>query len=402
MPLLYGEGHKAFYRLQEQIIRESGDDSILAWDYVDDQEDLHDFNYDNVLLAPSPGFFRNCRNMRHCRPIAWNDGVDLTNHGLRFRSHYIIGSVLKDPAWHVENYPAPNEAVLLNCYLEDAPGLRFALRLQQYAGSSSAERGYSIRSQTIGFRDPEDLLQWISRGWCTRLVRVPRDREYAAMERETGLITKQLLAKTPSLHLNLVLMPTDRLEFERIFRSPHMRLGFDDEPITLTSLYTDGFVLSEEGHSTSSWSATFPSQDRRKLIVVGACIRDRVSNRSFMMMCGHQEPSIEPKSFDDGDCGVELHAATDRTGDSLSTADSHDQALLALCQGTRDTCNTPQSKKCTFSIPGVGVATATCSVVHSEGLTMNVKVVLVAEDQWTRRKGKRHRNDWPPFARLAV
>lgn len=31
MPLLYGEGHRAFKRLQEEIITQSGDDSILAW-----------------------------------------------------------------------------------------------------------------------------------------------------------------------------------------------------------------------------------------------------------------------------------------------------------------------------------------------------------------------------------
>jgi len=31
MPLLYGEGHKAFIRLQHEIIRQSADDSIFAW-----------------------------------------------------------------------------------------------------------------------------------------------------------------------------------------------------------------------------------------------------------------------------------------------------------------------------------------------------------------------------------
>ena len=31
MPLLYGEGSKSFFRLQEQIIRHSDDESIFAW-----------------------------------------------------------------------------------------------------------------------------------------------------------------------------------------------------------------------------------------------------------------------------------------------------------------------------------------------------------------------------------
>jgi hypothetical protein len=31
MPMIYGEGDKAFRRLQEQIMKDVGDDSILAW-----------------------------------------------------------------------------------------------------------------------------------------------------------------------------------------------------------------------------------------------------------------------------------------------------------------------------------------------------------------------------------
>jgi Heterokaryon incompatibility protein (HET) len=54
MPLLYGEGNKAFLRLQEEIIKLSNDDSILAWEFVDDIE--HEI-FENQLLAPSPENF---------------------------------------------------------------------------------------------------------------------------------------------------------------------------------------------------------------------------------------------------------------------------------------------------------------------------------------------------------
>jgi hypothetical protein len=47
MPLLYGEGDKAFVRLQEEIIRQSGDLSIFAWGY-------------NV-----PGVYETCRIFAH-------------------------------------------------------------------------------------------------------------------------------------------------------------------------------------------------------------------------------------------------------------------------------------------------------------------------------------------------
>ena len=70
MPLLYGEGGKAFLRLQETIIRESTDHTIFAWDY--EGKVMIDLNnsskestersdhratrlVDNILILPEPG-----------------------------------------------------------------------------------------------------------------------------------------------------------------------------------------------------------------------------------------------------------------------------------------------------------------------------------------------------------
>ncbi|KAF2648911.1 HET-domain-containing protein [Lophiostoma macrostomum CBS 122681] len=69
MPLLYGEGRRAFYRLQEEILKNHSDDSILAWGlytgYWDPSghvpkearktTDIPDFS---SLLAGSPESFR--------------------------------------------------------------------------------------------------------------------------------------------------------------------------------------------------------------------------------------------------------------------------------------------------------------------------------------------------------
>ncbi|KAI1400907.1 HET-domain-containing protein [Hypoxylon fuscum] len=55
MPLLYGEGSKAFARLQREIIKVSDDQSILAWDLRHpDTASL------TTALAPSPAEFRLC------------------------------------------------------------------------------------------------------------------------------------------------------------------------------------------------------------------------------------------------------------------------------------------------------------------------------------------------------
>lgn len=59
MPLLYGEGRRAFERLQEEIIRQSHDESIFAWSEVDSELRWKAF----PLLAKSPAAFINDRNV---------------------------------------------------------------------------------------------------------------------------------------------------------------------------------------------------------------------------------------------------------------------------------------------------------------------------------------------------
>lgn len=54
MPIVYGEGRKDFIRLQEEIIRDTDDFSLLAWDDPDAQQ------Y-NGLFAHSPACFRLCQ-----------------------------------------------------------------------------------------------------------------------------------------------------------------------------------------------------------------------------------------------------------------------------------------------------------------------------------------------------
>lgn len=49
MPLLYGEGVNAFYRLQEEIVRSSSDESIFAW--------VDETLTQSGLFAPSPAVF---------------------------------------------------------------------------------------------------------------------------------------------------------------------------------------------------------------------------------------------------------------------------------------------------------------------------------------------------------
>lgn len=80
MPLLYGEGGKAFRRLQEEIIKRTNDQSILVYDRSISQEL-------GRLLAPSPRSFRNSK-MQVMKPEhSTFNKMAITHHGLEIHSY---------------------------------------------------------------------------------------------------------------------------------------------------------------------------------------------------------------------------------------------------------------------------------------------------------------------------
>ncbi|KAK0627345.1 heterokaryon incompatibility protein-domain-containing protein, partial [Immersiella caudata] len=79
MPLLYGEGGNAFIRLQEEIIKISTDDSILAWSGRYSRDDLR-----LSMLAPDPAAFGPAANVV---PLSGHGSSSyaITNRGLEIR-----------------------------------------------------------------------------------------------------------------------------------------------------------------------------------------------------------------------------------------------------------------------------------------------------------------------------
>jgi hypothetical protein len=58
MPLLYGEGEKAFIRLQEEVLKTTDDYSLFAWRANESQQSTY-----RGLLARSPSEFQHCRSI---------------------------------------------------------------------------------------------------------------------------------------------------------------------------------------------------------------------------------------------------------------------------------------------------------------------------------------------------
>jgi hypothetical protein len=129
MPLLYGEGTKAFLRLQEEIMKVTNDHSLFAWgapqkmqsmDYFDKEvvpshrscsidrqdklckiDDFHDGRLEG-LLADSPAEFANCNNITSLQD--WPADIDnppiLTYRGVRVELPCIPGLRCKGYPWH--------------------------------------------------------------------------------------------------------------------------------------------------------------------------------------------------------------------------------------------------------------------------------------------------------------
>lgn len=112
MPMLYGEGSKAFVRLQEEIIRSSSDHSLFAWGCIDKLAN-------DRLFARSPSDFVYADKI-----VQWGmpDSFQMTNRGLR-----IYLPVTERIVGHRTEHLA-----VLNCHYEHDLFGTLAIRLSKY------------------------------------------------------------------------------------------------------------------------------------------------------------------------------------------------------------------------------------------------------------------------------
>lgn len=103
IPLLYGEGKKAFIRLQKAIVLSSADQSIFAWGFPGaemrrsllDENDVSfwDYRRPSATLAPSVNAFAHCGDITRGPETRSESGsYEFTNYGLRITLPVIFGS----------------------------------------------------------------------------------------------------------------------------------------------------------------------------------------------------------------------------------------------------------------------------------------------------------------------
>lgn len=92
MPLLYGEGHKAFARLQEAILKISDDQSLFAWGLPAVIKTVHEVRYDRAALsvyglrgifAESPDEFKFSERIHVLQDLQFSIPPIVSNNGVR-------------------------------------------------------------------------------------------------------------------------------------------------------------------------------------------------------------------------------------------------------------------------------------------------------------------------------
>lgn len=95
MPMIYGEGDRAFIRLQEEIIKISDDQSLFTWSISEDRNN-------SALLARSPDPFEGCTNITRELLRTGNYPYSVNNRGISMQ--------LSLTCWSADVYIAP-----INC-----------------------------------------------------------------------------------------------------------------------------------------------------------------------------------------------------------------------------------------------------------------------------------------------
>ncbi|KAK3374745.1 heterokaryon incompatibility protein-domain-containing protein [Podospora didyma] len=166
MPLIYGEGQKAFRRLQEEIIRTSTDQSILAWYWLDPEQDLHG----DPVLAPSVRSF--ClsgdvalHQISQPRSMKADDTMSVSNRGLELSMTLITADNPPADDRPARSRPFSEKLAIVNCQMGPVPGTFPVLTLRSRTFGSPTPtcwrllHRFNSTPQSISLHDSSAFLE---------------------------------------------------------------------------------------------------------------------------------------------------------------------------------------------------------------------------------------------------
>ncbi|KAI3320876.1 HET-domain-containing protein [Xylariaceae sp. AK1471] len=150
MPLMYGEGYKAFRRLQEEILKTTDDQSIFAWYNSRIEGSPVD------VLARAPSEFADSGSVSPYTPFRVNrKATSITNQGM-----VVELPILSIPGpQHTEHSPFEEIEAILDCQLGSAPGTFPTIRLRSVkrGGISTKRHYYRIMGEMTKVKNYENL-----------------------------------------------------------------------------------------------------------------------------------------------------------------------------------------------------------------------------------------------------
>lgn len=263
MPLLYGEGHKAFRRLQEEIIKETNDNSIFAWGYgisgsqavvtdrtngpIDDPTDTQPY------LAISPSDFAGCQDVicdtwsdRHTRSF------EITKKGLLITIRLMFRYKLDRYNGHVSKYDI---LALLNCRPQGDLFNLIAIPLRRHKISGE---------DLLVTRDEEPAQLWVTRNGESAQLWPKRNSGHAVFK--TVYITNYVSEPAPALdeHSDSLTSLEGSVIIPRMPSSSIELLSSDPTLVIESPEGMDHFVIREAdlaAPTTASGAAYFRYQD---------------------------------------------------------------------------------------------------------------------------------------------
>ena len=181
MPLLYGEGTKAFVRLQEEILKKEYDHTLLAWGLLPGDPGYTSYDTEDCgFLATSVADFARCGSHNLCQSSAkYKPSIDhtLKNESLR------VQVPLKRLSTRNERHECRYVAIL-DCFSRREPSKRVGVQLRLIiAGKSGFARAIDsdrakegdifVRTgKALVFSDVDSYHRSTSSGYITRTIHI--------------------------------------------------------------------------------------------------------------------------------------------------------------------------------------------------------------------------------------
>lgn len=158
MPLLYGEGSRAWLRLQQEIIRTSSDESIFVWRSPDATN--RRLLPSQPILAPSPECFLGCADVRYV-PRFKRLPYSITNQGLEFKLRASTAFVTQGPKGDVYVIP-------LNCGTTSEGPVAYREARRMLVLERQPECGHYVRLGSLDIQDVPELCAAYAQRYTSR------------------------------------------------------------------------------------------------------------------------------------------------------------------------------------------------------------------------------------------